>query len=315
MKLTFLDASTIDRGDIDFSALKSEGELTLFPTSSKDETPSRVSQSEVIISNKAVISSEVLDAAPKLRLVVSAATGINHIDLEACRARNIAVANVAGYSTDSVTQHTFALILELATYVARYSSRIREDWPASPIFTRLDHPLFELSGKTLGIVGLGTIGRAVARVAEAFGMEAVAFAREGSTGPVPRLPEAEFFPRCDIISLHCPLTPENRHFINAQRLSLMKPSALLINTGRGPLIDEAALADALREGQIAGAGLDVLTAEPPPADHPLLAADIPNLLITPHTAWSTREARVRLLEGIVEDIRSFKTGGNLNRVD
>ncbi|MGB6219423.1 D-2-hydroxyacid dehydrogenase [Haloferula sp.] len=316
MKLIFLDASTLDRGDIDFGPLEKEGSLTLYPTTSPDQTNERVKDAEVIISNKAPVTAAVLDAAPSLKLVVSAATGVNQIDLDACRSRHIAVANVAGYSTESVAQHTFSLILELATRTTTYASKVQQDWPISPIFTRLDHPTFELSGKTLGIVGLGTIGRAVARIAEAFGMKVIALARDGSPseGTIPRITEAGFLSQSDIISLHCPLTPETQHFINAARLSAMKPGAFLINTSRGPLIEEASLIEALRSGHLAGAGLDVLAVEPPPADHPLLAEDIPNLLITPHTAWSTREARTRLLEGIAANIRSFKSGETLNRI-
>ncbi|MFC7337211.1 D-2-hydroxyacid dehydrogenase [Haloferula chungangensis] len=316
MNLVFLDASTLDRRDIDFSQLEKEGTLTLHPTTAPAETCSRVADAEVIISNKVPVTAEVLDAAPRLRLVVSAATGVNQIDLDACRDRKIGVANVAGYSTESVAQHTFSLILELATRTITYSSKVRQDWPASPIFTRLDHPTFELAGKTLGIVGLGTIGRAVARIASAFGMKVIAYAREGSSADesIPRIREGDFFSQADIVSLHCPLTPETQHFMNAARISAMKPGALLINTSRGPLIEDAALSDALRSGQLGGAGLDVLAVEPPPADHPLLEEGIPNLLITPHTAWSTREARSRLLEGIIANIRSYKAGENLNRI-
>lgn len=317
MNLVFLDSSTVTRDDIDFADLQAEGALTLHPTTAPAEAAERVADAEVLITNKVPITRDVLEAAPQLRLVLAAATGVNHIDIELCRERGVAVANVAGYSTESVVQHVFAMLLELATRTSSYSARIREDWPASPIFTRLDHPLVELHGRTLGIVGLGTIGRAVARVAEAFGMKVVALAREGSSpsGDIPRLPEDEFFASCDVVSLHCPLTPATTKLIDAARLAAMKPSAFLINTGRGPLIDEPALAEALRSGTIAGAGLDVLSVEPPPADHPLLAADLPNLVITPHTAWSTREARTRLVEGLVANIRSFREGGRLNRVD
>ena len=316
MKLVFLDASTLDRGDIDFSLLEKEGSLTLHPTTSPAETCGRVADAEIIISNKVPVTTDVLDAAKHLKLVVSAATGVNQIDLDACRERNIAVANVAGYSTESVAQHTFSLILELATHTSAYAATVHKDWPASPIFTRLDHPCFELAGKTLGIVGLGTIGRAVARIAEAFGMKVIAYAREGSSsdGPIPRITESDFFAQADIVSLHCPLTPETQHFINADRLAQMKPGALLINTSRGPLIDEHPLIEALRSGHLGGAGLDVLAVEPPPADHPLLTGDIPNLLITPHTAWSTREARLRLLDGVAANIRAFKAGEKLNRI-
>jgi len=317
MKIVFLDASTVDRGDIDFSALEAEGELVRHATTKPQQAAARCADADIILSNKVPVGDEVLDAAPNLKLVVSTATGVNQIDLEACRACGVAVANVAGYSTPSVAQHVFALLLELATRAARYAARIAEDWPASPIFTRLDHPLVELAGKTLGIVGLGDIGSAVARIGAGFDMRVVALAREGSTsreGSIPRLPEAEFLPACDVVTLHCPLTAETERFIDARRLAAMKPGAFLINTGRGQLVDEAALIDALRSGQLGGAGLDVLSVEPPPPDHPLFGPHIPNLLITPHSAWSTRESRTRLMTAVVENIRSINQGGSLNRI-
>lgn len=316
MKIVFLDSSTVDRGDIDFSAIEELGELTRFPTTSPGEAVERVAGASVIISNKVLVTPVVLEAAPEAKLVLAAATGVNHIDLEACERRAVGVANVAGYSTASVTQHVFALILELVTRASAYSARIRDDWPGSPTFVRLDYPLTELAGKTLGIVGVGAIGSAVAGVAGALGMEVVALAREGASraAGIRRLPEAEFLATADIISLHCPLTEATTGFIDQRRLGLMKPGAILINTGRGPLIDEEAVADALRDGTLGGAGLDVLSVEPPPADHPLLAADLPNLLITPHTAWSTIEARRRLIAGLADNLRSFLGGGRRNRI-
>lgn len=315
MNTVFLDTATLDRGDVDFSALEAEGPLTLHGTTRPEEALERCRGMEIVITNKVPIRAELLEAHPGIRLVVAAATGVNHIDLDACRERGVAVANVAGYSTESVAQHVFALLLELVTRAGTINATVRHDWPASPIFTRLDHPLYELHGRTLGIVGLGDIGRSVARIGSAFGMKIVAFARDGaSQSEIPRLADEAFFSSADVITLHCPLTAATERLINAERLARMKPHALLINTGRGPLIDEPALAAALRDGSIGGAGLDVLSVEPPPADHPLLAADIPNLVLTPHTAWSPREARIRLLDGIVEDIRAFKSGRELNRI-
>lgn len=315
MNIVFLDSSTLDRGDIDFAELEAEGQLVPHPISSATEAVTRSAEAGIIITNKVPVGAGLLAAAPGLKLVVSAATGVNQIDLDACRDAGVAVANVAGYSTESVAQHTFALILELATRVGTINATVRDDWPSSPVFTRLDHPLFELAGRTLGIVGLGSIGRAVARIGSALGMKVIALARNGAAdGEIPRLPDKEFFATADVVTLHCPLTPETEAMINAERLSRMKPGALLINTGRGPLIDEAAVAGALRSGQLGGAGLDVLSVEPPPGDHRLLATDIPNLIITPHTAWSTREARRRLLQGIIDNIRAFKSGRELNRI-
>lgn len=316
MKLVFLDASTIDRADLDFAPLRKFGSLTLHQVTPAAKVAERIADAEIVITNKVPVTREALEKAPKVRLVVSAATGVNQIDLDACRDRGVTVCNVAGYSTESVAQHAFALLLNLVTAVDRYSATIAKDWPGSPIFTRLDHPVTELAGKTLGIVGLGTIGRAVARIARAFGMQVVAYARSESApdAEIPRLAGDEFFATCDVISLHCPLTPQTERFINAFSLARMKPDALLINTGRGGLIDEIALADALREGEIGGAGLDVLTVEPPAKDHPLLAGELPNLVITPHTAWTSREARQRLFDGIVADIRAFLDGHPIHHI-
>lgn len=316
MKLVFLDASTIDRADLDFAPLRTFGNLTLHQVTSPEKVGDRIADADIVITNKALVSREALAKAPKVRLVVSAATGVNQIDLEACKERGITVCNVAGYSTEAVAQHTFALLLNLVTAVDRYSASITQDWPASPIFTRLDHPVTELAGKTLGIVGFGTIGQAVARIGAAFGMKVVAYSRSEASpdAAVPRIAGEEFFSSCDVISLHCPLTAQTERFINRISLALMKPDSLLINTGRGALVDEHALADALRHGEIGGAALDVLTVEPPPKNHPLLATDLPNLLITPHTAWTSREARQRLLAGVIADIQGFLDGHPIHHI-
>lgn len=317
--LVFLDRSTTDRGDLDFSGLESLGRLVSHDTSTREETRQRLAEAEIVLTNKAVLGAEEMDAAPRLRLVQVVATGVNNIDLEAARARGLAVCNVAGYSTEAVAQHVFASLLNLASNVHRYAAE-PEKWAQSPIFTRLDYPVTELAGKTLGIVGLGSIGRAVARIGAAFGMEVVAYAREGSeaAGEIPRLAPDEFFARADAITLHCPLTPETRHFVKAETLAKMKPGVFLINTGRGDLVHEPDLVAALREGRLGGAAVDVLTPEPPSPDHPFLVAvaqGLGNLLVTPHTAWSAREARQRLLDGIVANIRAFRAGERLNRVD
>ncbi|MEI7928575.1 MAG: D-2-hydroxyacid dehydrogenase [Verrucomicrobiales bacterium] len=315
MKLVFLDASTLDRQDLDLTSLGAFGPLTLHATTEPDQVATRIANAEVVITNKVPITDSSLAANPSVKLVVSAATGVNQIDLIACKARGVTVCNVAGYSTDSVAQHTFALLLNLVTAVDRYAAA-SGNWPTFPIFTSLAHPVTEIAGKTLGVVGLGTIGRAVAKIAAAFGMNVVAFSREQALpdSNIPRLSSEDFFRTCDVISLHCPLTPQTQHFINRETLGLMKPSALLLNTGRGPLIDEAALAEALRAGKIGGAGLDVLSVEPPPPDHVLLSKDLPNLLITPHTAWSSHEARQRLLDGIITNIQGFLAGKPVNRI-
>lgn len=314
--LVFLDRSTTDRGDLDFTALESLGRLVSYPTSTPAETRERVATADIVLTNKAVLGSAEMDAAPRLKLIQVVATGVNNIDLEAARARGLAVCNVSGYSTEAVAQHVFASLLNLVTNVHRFAAEPQR-WAASPIFTRLDYPVSELAGKTLGIVGLGSIGRAVARIGAAFGMRVVAYARgaSDSSGDIPRLAPEEFFASCDAITLHCPLTPETRHFINAATLAKMKPGAVLVNTGRGDLIHEADLVAALRSGSLRAAAVDVLTPEPPAPDHPFLAAGLDNLFITPHSAWSAVEARQRLLDGIVANIVAFRGGERVNRVD
>jgi glycerate dehydrogenase len=317
--LVFLDRSTTDRGDLDFTALESLGRLVSYPTSTPAETRGRLDAADIVLTNKAVLGAAEMDAAPRLKLIQVVATGVNNIDLEAARARGLAVCNVSGYSTEAVAQHVFASLLNLVTNVHRFAAE-PERWATSPIFTRLDYPVSELAGKTLGIVGLGSIGRAVARIGAAFGMRVVAYARGASdpSGDIPRLAPDEFFASCDAITLHCPLTPETRHFINAATLAKMKPGTVLINTGRGDLIHEADLVAALRAGTLRAAAVDVLTPEPPAPDHPFLAAvaaGLDNLFITPHTAWSAVEARQRLLDGIVANIGAFRRGERVNRVD
>lgn len=316
--LVFLDRDTTDRGDIDFSGIESLGELVSHGTSTPEETAVRLADADIALTNKALIGAAEMDAAPRLKLIQVVATGVNNIDLDAARERDLAVCNVSGYSTEAVAQHVFASLLNLFTNVHRFAAE-PEKWAESPIFTRLDHPVSELAGKTLGIVGLGAIGGAVARIAAAFGMKVVAYGRDGASdeGPVPRLDHETFFATADAITLHCPLTPGTRHFIRRETLALMKPDAVLINTGRGDLVEEEDLVAALRAGTIRGAAVDVLTPEPPPAHHPFLAAraaGLDNLLITPHTAWSAREARQRLLDGIVANIRAFRAGERVNRV-
>ncbi len=317
-KIVFLDRDTTDRGDVDFSGIESLGELVSYPTSTREETAARIADATIILTNKAVIGATEMDAAKNLKLIQVVATGVNNIDLEAARERHLAVCNVSGYSTEAVAQHVFASLLNLMSNVHRFAAE-PEKWAESPIFTRLDYPVTEIAGKTLGIVGLGSIGKAVARIGEAFGMKVIAYGREGSSGegPIPRLCHEAFFAAADAITLHCPLTPGTRHFINRDSLKLMKPGAILINTGRGDLVNEADLVDALRAGSIRGAAVDVVTPEPPAADHPFLvayAAGLDNLFITPHTAWSACEARQRLLDGIVANVAAFRRGEKINRV-
>jgi len=317
--LVFIDRSTTDRGDLDFTGLESLGRLVSHATSTREETRLRIADADIVLTNKAIVGPEEMDAAKRLKLIQVVATGVNNIDLEAARERGLAVCNVGGYSTEAVAQHVFASLLNLATSVHRFAAEPGK-WAESPIFTRLDHPVSELSGKTLGIVGLGSIGAAVARIGAAFGMRVVAYGRDGASdaGPIPRLAPDDFFAEADAITLHCPLTPETRHFINAATLAKMKPGAMLINTGRGDLVNEPDLVAALRTGTLRAAAIDVLTPEPPAPDHPFLAAvaeGLDNLFITPHTAWSAVEARQRLLDGIVANVQAFRAGERLNRVD
>ncbi|MBT8036742.1 MAG: D-2-hydroxyacid dehydrogenase [Verrucomicrobiae bacterium] len=311
-RLTFLDASTL--GDIDLNPLADLGKLNIHAVTSPEETAARLQDATIAITNKVMIDAEVISATKNLKLICIAATGTNCVDLEAAKSAGIPVCHVAGYSTAGVTQHTIGLLINLATGMHRYAAETSE-WPGSPIFTRLDHPIVDLAGKTLGIVGLGTIGRSVATAASALGMHIIALAREGSSKTeIPRVSQNTFFAQADAVTLHCPLTPETQNLINRYTLGLMKPSSFLINTGRGDLVNEQDLAQALKSQTIAGAALDVLTQEPPRADHVLLADDIPNLIITPHTAWASIESRQRLLQGIVDNIHNFQHGDLSNRV-
>ena len=281
-----------------------------------EEAAGRIGDADVVVTNKVVIGDAVLAACPNLKLVCVAATGTNNVDLVAAKARGVAVCNVAGYSTASVTQHTICSLLNLFTGIHRYAREVPQ-WAESPIFTRLDHPVSEVAGKVLGVVGLGAIGGSVAAVAEALGMRVIGLARGGGgqkAGRWERLGHEGFFRMSDAVTLHCPLTPETRHLIRAESLGLMKSSAFLINTGRGDLVDEVALAGALRSGRIAGAAVDVLSVEPPPAGHVMLGK-VPNLIVTPHTAWAAVEARRRLVEGVAENIRAFFDGEERNRVE
>ncbi|MCF6312684.1 MAG: D-2-hydroxyacid dehydrogenase [Verrucomicrobiales bacterium] len=318
--IVFLDAGTTDVDDLDFSQLEKIGQLTCHDLVAPNDIIEKIADAQIILTNKIVIDKEIIKTSPNLKLIQVVATGYNNVDIKAAKQRNIAVCNVSGYSTPAVAQHTITLLLNLATRIHNYATEASE-WPESPYFTRLNHPITELSGKTLGIAGMGTIGSLVATIAEALGMEVISLKRDGQkqrpsdANSRPRLDHDEFFTTCDAISLHCPLTPETHHLINAETLSQMKKSAFLINTGRGDLIDEPALAEALRNKEIAAAALDVISVEPPPVDHALLAADIPNLIITPHTAWASLESRQRLIDGVTENIKAFLAGESRNRLD
>ncbi|EIC22836.1 2-hydroxyacid dehydrogenase [Thiorhodovibrio frisius] len=305
-----LDVATIDQGDLDLSALDRVcSHWRHHPHTKPTEVLERIGKAQIAVTNKVVLDRAVLERASDLRLICIAATGTNNVDLVAAGEQNIAVANVVRYATPSVVQHVFALILALTTRLPGYQRAVADGgWQQHDRFCLMDYPIRELAGRTFGIVGYGELGQAVARVAEAFGMQVLIAQRPGGPFAEGRLPLDQLLPQVDVLSLHCPLTEATRGLIGARELGLMRPDALLINTARGGIVDEQALADALRAGTIGGAGVDVLSAEPPRQGNPLLAPDIPNLIVTPHIAWASREARQRVVEGIAANIAAFRAG-------
>jgi glycerate dehydrogenase len=317
MNIVVLDGYTLNPGDLSWDALQQLGASCIHDRTPLELIAERARDAEVVLTNKTVLNRDTIQALPKLRYIGVLATGYNVVDIAAAKERGIPVTNVPDYGTPSVAQHTFALLLELTQHVGHHAETVRDGrWNRSADFCYWDFPLIELHGLTFGVIGFGKIGRAVAKLADAFGMKVLVHNR---SRPKELPPHFEFVSldellgRSDVVSLHCPLTPENKQFINAQRLARMKPSAFLLNTSRGPLLDEAAVAAALNEGRIAGAGLDVLSIEPPKADTPLLTAK--NCLITPHIAWATRAARSRLMDIAVENIRAFLDGSPRNVVN
>lgn len=312
----FLDLDTLSRHDVDLTSLHQAIESWRYFGGTRPEaTAERLQGAHVAVTNKVVIGRALMQANPGLKLIAIAATGTNNVDLDAARELGIAVSNVAGYSTPSVVQHVFAMILGLTTRLLPYRESIRTGaWERSAQFCLLDHPVRELRGLTLGIVGFGALGQAVAQVAECFGMRVLLAQRPGGEAQPGRIPLVELLPEVDVLSLHCPLTPATRNLVDAAALALMKPDALLINTARGGVVDEAALAEALRQGRLGGAGIDVLAEEPPRPGSPLLDPELPNLLLTPHTAWTSRESRQRLIHEIAANIRAFYNGESRNRV-
>lgn len=306
MKIVFLDASTL--GSASLGPIRKCGELVTYPTSTRQQALERVREAEVIITNKVVIDDEMMDAAPSLRLICEAATGVNNIDLAAAERRGIPVRNVAGYSTDAVVQLTFALLLQLVCRTGQHDGWIKDGgYSRSPIFTDTSAPFMELSGKTMGIIGMGTIGQKVASIATAFGMKVIYFSTSGTSHctDYPSVPLEELLAVSDVVSIHAPLNERTRNLIGAKELAMMKGSAFIINIGRGGIVGEAALADAISNGIIAGAGLDVFVKEPLPADNPLLHTAHPErLCLTPHIGWASAEAIGRLVTGIAENINS-----------
>lgn len=317
MRGVVLDKSSLDRGDLDFSELASlTPEWDWYDATNAGQVTKRIAGCEVVISNKVVLDRAVIEASPQLRLIAIAATGTNNVDLEAARDHGVSVCNVRGYATPSVVQHTFALILALTRQLGNWQQALASGrWQQHDQFCLLDYPMRELNGLTLGIIGYGELGRAVAHTAETcFGMTLMIAQRPGGPAESGRTPLEQLLREADIVSLHCPLTAHTKNLLGAEELALMKPDALLINTARGQIIDDGALAEALRNGVIGGAGIDVIESEPPRQGNPLLAPDIPNLIVTPHVAWASREARQRLLDQIVGNIRAFMQGNPQNSV-
>jgi glycerate dehydrogenase len=317
MKAVFLDYATVSfHGDLDPTALRQAlPGLDLREHTPEGEVAEAVSRSEVILVNKLRISREVIESAPGLRLVVLAATGTNNVDLTAARERGIAVCNLRDYCTASVVQHVFGLLLALTQRLREYDGLVRSGaWQRGEQFCLLDFPIRELTGRRLVIVGYGTLGKAVAHAARAFGMEVLVANRPGGERAAGRLDLAQLLPQADVLSLHCPLTPHTQGLIGTAELARMKRDAVLINTARGALVDSAALVDALRGGRLGGAGIDVLAQEPPVDGSPLLAGDIPNLIVTPHVAWAAREARQRCLDEIAANVEDYRRGGHRGRV-
>ena len=314
-KIVILDGHTLNPGDLSWDPFRALGELTVHDRTLPKQIEDRSADATILITNKTPITAETITALPELRYIGVLATGFNVVDTSAAAERGIPVTNIPGYGTESVAQMTFALILELASQPALHNTSVRVgDWSACPDICYWQKPLVELHGLTLGLVGYGAIGRAVARIGRAFGMKILVHTRtpreEADTQFVDR---ETLFREADVVSLHCPLTDENNGFVNAALLEQMKPNAFLINTGRGPLVNESDLAAALAANRIAGAATDVLSVEPPPADNPLLSS--PNLIITPHIGWATRAARARLMEIAVENLRCFLAGTPQNVVN
>ena len=309
-RAVFLDHPSLDLGDLDLGPLRNcFSELQLFARTSRDEVSERLKGATVAITNKVVIDATAMAANPELKLILISATGTNNVDLEAARRHGITVCNCQGYGTPSVAQHTIMLLLNLATRLGDYQKAVAEGrWQQASQFCLLDYPIVELEGKTLGLLGHGELGSAVGRLAEAFGMRVLLGQIPGRPARPDRLPLDQLLPQIDALTLHCPLNEHTRNFIGARQLSLLKPGAFVLNTARGGLIDEQALADALRSGHLGGAATDVLSVEPPTQGNPLLAADIPRLIVTPHNAWGSREARQRIVGQLTENALGFFSG-------
>lgn len=315
-KIVVLDGYAMNPGDLSFAGLEALGDCTVYDFTRPEEVISRAQDAEMVLTNKTRLTAEMIAAMPKLEYIGVLATGYNNVDIEAARQRGIVVANVPAYSTASVAQLAFAHILNITMQVQHHSEEVHKGrWMRNRDFCFWDNTLIELEGKTIGLVGFGNTGQATAAIALGFGMKVLAYTSKSQD----KLPKGvcsvsldELFSSSDIVSLHCPLTPETRGLVNAERIAQMKSTAILINTSRGPVVDERALADALNAGRLYAAGVDVLSSEPPKADNPLLTAK--NCYITPHIAWATKEARERLMAITTENVRAFLAGHPINDV-
>lgn len=317
MKSVFLDYATVSVGDLDpASLLAAAPNLQLRELTRQDEVAKYIDGCEIVLLNKLQMTREIIFNSKELKLIALAATGTNNIDLEAAKERGVAVCNIRDYCSSSVVQHVLGVMLSLTHCLSAYSrDAIDGTWAKSRHFTILSHPIRELKGRVLGIVGWGVLGQAVAKACETtLGMEVRIAQREQGERQPGRVPLDELLATADVISLHCPLNDQTRNLLDTRRLSLMKSDALLINTARGALVDPAALADALRAGRLGGAAIDVLSQEPPTDGNPLLDSTIPNLIVTPHTAWAAIEARQRCLDEMAANIRDWRDGGHRGRV-
>ena len=316
MNIVILDGYTANPGDLSWGSLKELGEVTVYERTRREEIAGRAADADIVLTNKVVMDREMMALLPRLKYIGVLATGYNVVDIEAARERDIIVTNVPAYSTESVAQTVFAHLLTVTNRTEHYAQQNRQGrWAENRDFCYWDTELTELAGKTMGIVGLGHIGRRVAEIALAFGMQVKAMTSKKAEELPAGIQKTELqslLASADVVSLHCPLTEGTRHLIHRETLRLMKPSAILINTGRGPLVDDEALAEALNEGRLRAYCADVVTEEPPKADHPLLHA--PNAFITPHIAWATVEARKRLLQTAIGNVEAFVNGHPVNVV-
>lgn len=315
--IVVLDGHTLNPGDISWNAFKAQGNIIVNERTPVDQIVQRVGEATCVLTNKVPLSAGTLAKLPKLKYIGVLATGYNVIDINAAAAQGITVTNVPSYSSDAVGQHAMGLLLELARKIGQHAAAVRQgQWSTSQDFCFSLGPIVELNGKTLGVIGLGRIGLSFAKIAAAMGMKIIAASSSGRTDrdtqgvDVTWVSQDELFAQSDVISLHCPLTPTTEHLINAARLATMKPSAFLINTARGQLIDNQALADALNAGRLAGAGLDVLDQEPPPASNPLIGAK--NCVTTPHLAWYAKESRARLMDIAASNLKAYLDGKPVN---